>query len=155
MSGQSSGEREDTPDTDVPGSFPVAPKPTNQRDESGGEAEEEEVYEEREALSDDNPRLQDSPGGGSPVPSTPMSMLESPSPSRDAYTYDSKYSSNRSTPLSTSSPRKGGMRKPLLKPGFRHRAHPLKKQVSTFPRLIYRDYDSVVLKLRSTSWSRG
>lgn len=120
---QPSDERGGTPDTDVPGSFPPAAAATaavksanangQSTRESGKEEDEETFGSETEASR--NP---------SPVPTTPMtSRLDSASPTRETYVNDS----NRSTPASIS-PRRGAMQKPILKGGFRHRAHPLKKQ---------------------------
>ncbi|PVG02593.1 cysteine proteinase [Serendipita vermifera] len=131
--------REDAVDVDIPGSFPVrnsSPlanggtgierRQESEEDEEEGDDQDENSTYQRE-MSEVLTQTHGS-SDGSPVPDTPLqSKAGSSSPMRDMSTYGSTFASERSTPLSTS-PRKGAMRKPVLKLGFRHHAHPLKKQ---------------------------
>ncbi|CAG8698045.1 1751_t:CDS:2, partial [Acaulospora colombiana] len=131
--------REDGVDVDIPGSFP-ARNPSalangeaspEKKEESGGEDEEGDDQDEsltyQREMSEVLTQTHDS-SDGSPVPDTPLqSKAGSSSPMRDMSVYGTTFASERSTPLSTS-PRKGAIRKPVLKVGFRHHAHPLKKQ---------------------------
>jgi hypothetical protein len=130
----------DAVDVDVPGSFPVRNPSTlanggthiEKREEIEAEVEEEDDQDESITSQREMSEVLTQTHGssdGSPVPDTPLqSKAGSSSPVRDISTYEPTFASERSTPLSTS-PRKGAIRKPVLKLGFRHHAHPLKKQV--------------------------
>jgi hypothetical protein len=120
-------ERDELTEDDIPGGFPV-------EDELpfingiNAEDDDEEVHALVEGPAEDErepsevpTQLQDSPYASPP----PESRADSQA--RET-TFEPTLASGRSTPASTSA-RKGSHRKPVLFHGFRHRAHPLKKQV--------------------------
>jgi hypothetical protein len=125
-------EREEPVDGDIPGRFPLEDESplingTHAKDdvEDVDEPEGDPIQDQR-VPSEVPTQTQDSPDASPPPDSRAESVALSVA--RET-TFEPTLASGRSTPASTS-PRKGSHRKPVLYQGFRHRANPLKKQVS-------------------------
>jgi hypothetical protein len=124
-------EIEEPTDTDIPGGFPLeGESPLINGMHAKDDVEEvdgigEDPIEDQREPSEVPTQAQDSPDASPPPESRADSVALSIA--RET-TFEPTLASGRSTPASTS-PRKGSHRKPVLYQGFKHRAHPLKKQV--------------------------
>jgi hypothetical protein len=120
-------EKQEPTEADIPGGFPVEEESPlingiNTKDDvEEVHALDEGPLEDQREPSEVPTQPQDSPDASLPPESRADSLARET-------TFEPTLASGRSTPASISV-RKGSHRKPVLFQGFRHRAHPLKKQV--------------------------